>query len=1183
MRISLLSLFVTIATTAAAQTGPKPADRDGPAVHVYSVVMAGAIRFDPLLADAASQTVIKELAARHGRFAKFHPRGSGRGTGPKDYPRLQLKIRRPQPLKYLRLVRKGNTFTCLLSVDGKEYIEDLRVDLPFPKRTYVGLIADNTRANSKAGGVLTEVTLTGKPFKDPKVFFVGGRRKGKDVKQVPNGWRLEIATTEKAPSKLKDFPFVYRVCEGDFDFTARVEKILGPGQHAKVGLLCQANLDRQGFQIQMSVDSVDNVFSIMGPASETVWDVYPRHSIGRYVATLQMTRNKRKVLYDGVHRVLHWDNLVKGAMRLTDAMLSGLKSQMKYPPRSAIAAVPATREQLVKLRQARAIALGMNSGGVLRASRQIAEVLAKSPMCAEAHYTASLCGALLACQDLYGHFQDRARFLAGPLSHYLLARRLGKPSRAEDHLSEAWIMLACGFPTDAMQVVEKLPREHQKSPEARALRMFATRDYRGLSADKVTQAKPILQLAWLWATQACKRDDLLQNIPGELAMKNRSAAFLPLYRRMGVGPSHRYSIMGISYAYARDASDLLRCEDIPLQRRVALGKRMAKAVGGQVTDDAAKLAKTVAWTSANRGLRDNVASALEPLMDLYGDCLNSAVDSVAPGPGGTTRWRVITPHEFATVQRGLLAWTLHERAKFMAEGWGVPDGANGFCSEVAKGLKIWPEISAFFRAYGLWHLGRANEAGEAAKKALQSNLGNQATLRGEIIRLWEKQRYKEVMKRRFFEYGARGSWDCERRSNTGLRLGIGGVSLYHAYSCLAGDKWNAGAINNIMWFIRDVDIASRWLASMEYHVRAWGGAARYARIFGQHKQAVEFLARVIKIAPNNVRYYSRLAYLYERTDQLDKAIQIGKLAAEHCGPSVGLSNLMGSMAKWLVEQGKAKEALQWGKRSAGSYSHRGLEGLAVALAANGRMDEAADVYRKIAHRYATGSRTFVAFMLGHEWTAEQITDEIKKMLKAHPSMKKTVQRYVVDGFLDEPGHDKILVQLFAGPLSTYSKGNHEFLLGLTCLRARRFGDFLAYTRQIRKVRPLTSYDAFRGYIAARLGRDANAVKEFTAEMTKHAADDKTLGLHIRYILGRIALRQLKDPLKTDSHRAYFHWLLGANAELRGDMKTAMKEYQAAAGYDIPSQAAIIPRFWLKRYGKQWRTATQPAIDRRGGR
>lgn len=681
------------------------------------------------------------------------------------------------------------------------------------------------------------------------------------------------------------------------------------------------------------------------------------------------------------------------------------------------------RRDIVLLAESRTRACSMISGKILDASKLVDQVLNRSPNAWQAHAQAAHCGAMLALQEVYGFFDDRGRYLAGPLSHWLLAESLSPGKSSRDALTGAWMRFVCGYPDEALQLLEQA--KLKPGTESRALRMYITRDYTPFTPEQILNAKPLLQLAWLWATQECTRHDLLLSVPAKMTKLWQSPAFLPMYESTGIGPENTYTYMGMHYAYARDAFDLLTRAELGEKPCRELAESMAGNVGVSMEKDYRQLVGTIAQTVVQKGFGNKMVDSYSDLMKLYALAMQEG--QPVSCERGKMKWSSLTRHDYANLQCGIFLRTLHRWAIHMGGDLGAFSLTGKICRKTAKGLSANPLMSDFFEAYSHGITCCRNKANDIADRIILSERGSQANMLFMILYEWGcchpwYERKEEI------RYGvARGAWQWGLLSKHNLHKKDSDC-LKNAKLTLGVDTFTSRAEASYLCHSDDLASFLKRAESKPYNLDVWEDLGWYGEQEEKWDLAQKGYTHMIKIAPKAFKGYTRLVELKIKRKDRQGTIETAKLAAERCEFTVGLSNMMGNLAIWLVEEGKAKEALDYGKRAAASYSYKGLEGLAVALEANKQIDDARVIWRKMALRYLQGTMDYMKFLAKHDISTREMSQALAEVLKEHSGRKSTIISWMKMGVRKSPRCDAIIAAMLKGPLSYLSEDRKAKLL-----------------------------------------------------------------------------------------------------------------------------------------------------------
>jgi hypothetical protein len=118
--MAVCAVWLVAALTAASRA----ADPPRPVVHLLAPSEKYANTYDPFPAETALRLVAAELAARHGVYARFWPVDRHKALPQDAWPRVEVTTQwggRPR-FKHLRLVRRGDLFEFLGSLDGRDYL-----------------------------------------------------------------------------------------------------------------------------------------------------------------------------------------------------------------------------------------------------------------------------------------------------------------------------------------------------------------------------------------------------------------------------------------------------------------------------------------------------------------------------------------------------------------------------------------------------------------------------------------------------------------------------------------------------------------------------------------------------------------------------------------------------------------------------------------------------------------------------------------------------------------------------------------------------------------------------------------------------------------------------------------------------------------------------------------------------
>lgn len=1138
-------------------------------VHLLAPSDEYAARFDCLVPETALRLTAIDLAARCSKYARFWPVDQLQQVPQDAYPRVQISFEKMPPLPHVKLIRRGDTFLFMASADGKDYLLLSSANVPMAAEVSVGTWGRYDPQGKPSRTSARNVQLNGRPVASPQKNAVGKALKPSQIQVSEGEWVIETYGME--PPSQNDYrergEFLCSPTKGDFELAATIDMSKTEEGAYRGGLMC-----REGPGLDAPMAGLILIGESVWPISRVKPYRYPRcqAAIETHLlhADLKTSPDKSRRIVSLAVSCMDWETLTgcieKISRRLTEDLVKEL-----HLPGGAPAASPATADQLAQLDKARQLTLKVCSRDVLAGSRKVDAVLDAAPLCAEAHYTAALCGSILACQDLYGRFHERGRFLAGPLSHRMYARGLKAPTRPQDRLSEAWAMLACGYPNAAAASLEGL----SEGPEVQAIRMFITRDYRPMLRPESGEPTDIESLALLWAAQQCGRTDLLEGACSKLIGKTRSPAFSTLYS----SADFRAPSEAISMALARDANDILGDSRIPADKRMETGTALARPLLVDAATDPAKLGTAIAWKIQQQGYMlqgesgQTLSQIVAGMVNLYALGAATATGPVSGAAG--MQWQCLCPHDLAQVQRGLLLVTFNVQIRSLAHCLGVPQEAQQLCEAIAKGLEKLPGIDAYFRGFGLIQVQQYDKATEEAGRLLQSPLVKPLAARNMLIMNWDNRVLPKQDKSEYL-FG-RGGWDWADRAVGTMWDGQAQLSESLAWRCLAVDSHASLPLQVLLWKAQTPDVAEPFLDRLPYNLSVLEDAARAANNYGRSFKAIEVYRKIIDLIPRDARGYEYLAWQYVWTDNLDEAINVARQAKRKCEFSIRLSNLLGSAVDWLVEQHHLEEAMAFGQESAKSYSYQGLRGLAVALVANKQVDKAQDIYRKLAHRYDSGTVEYIRFLLEQHRSQAFMDEEVTALLKEYPKLKDAIADHVGKACCQATADPKVLEAFYAGPLSFYNKDWQQHKLLECAVYARQFNKAVEYGIALHDAKQLTVYERMWLHAAMRLSGKTGRIADVEAVLLKQV-ESADVSEHVLYALKRTSWKQLQEISTASYPRSYAFWLRGVEAELRQDMPAAIEAYQTAGEGANDGDAKWISWHWRVALERQQAAATQKA-------
>lgn len=1139
-------------TTASAPSPLKPM------AHLVAPPDAYALKYDTLIAETALRLAQARLAARQGAYTHYWCSSQSEGVPADAYPRIEVAGRDLPTMPYLRLRRTGDKFEFFASQDGKKYFLLSCCYSKLKAASCVGLMVTSDFDNQEpVRATFSEIKLNGQPFTDPKQADIGKCYKPPLVENKNDQWT--ISTYGFEPDKKKrDYAergaFVYKPVEGGFLIDAKITDQLNKAGHAAAALMCRQDMD----VLAPSVSTQTIGWWIGGALRETCYkepfQIFDpaAHSL---VLKLSTAPGQSKEIAAIPVFCSTWEGLTSAVNDAASAITTALQEELKLKNQVSPAAA-ATSPQLEALAKARQKILSLESLEVAEGAAMVDDVLDAAPTCAKAHLAAAFCGAIPAYQDVNGAFHERGRYLAGPLSHMLLAQELAKPSDDQDLLSQAWVMLICGYPRQAMA---SLPKKAQEEPEGRALGMFLSSDYRAFTPETILEASRIEQLAWVRAVQICEYRSFLESAPIRMAAQSGICALLPIYAVNDVGQGHRYSILAELLACGGDAYSLLSADAIPIAQRRAIGKKMASALGLEDQDDPKQLAHQVRKALLENGKEETFLSLVPGVCELYEAAGKLPVGLTSDGKSMT--WHCLSWSELARLQRGLLVRTIFKRVQFVGSNWSVPAEALRLSKSAATALTSVPGATDLLLAQALAWGGGQEQSDQHYKAFCKTPFSKSAVVDNWLVSMWPGMAERQDVPKPIL----RGVWDwrlgaelCDRRPQQ--------FRTYVQLALAVDTDWPNHYLQ-MARYTRTLDLMSGQEKRYQYFLPFLKGCAGEARYHQDSAKAQEICSLILQQQPNEIATYMFLARSYYFAGERAKAIEIAEQASKKCDGSVTLSNLQGMMAKWLVEEGRPQEALKWGKIAAESGSGFGMEGLAIALEANNQPREALEVLRASSSRYEIGISELVAFHIRQKARTEDVLTDIAAAVKSHGPLKDEVAYWAAIGCLTAGGDCELMEKMYKGPLSFVDEGASKRQLFLNAFARRDFDHAIDYAAFMKDIEPWPQ-DAILVFVAAKLSPTGRRIEWLSAKL-KTVRKDVNLGRFAEYCLGEWPGQDL--PTENQVEEAMKCLLLGMEAELKGDLTKAVEQYSRGAREDIDFEPSLALRPWKDLLSKRLTT------------
>lgn len=1166
-RLCAVILMVAVVGAPACLLADQPVQET---IHFLAPSDAYAAQFDPLIAESALRLAAMELAVRHGMPSRFLPIDQQGHLAGEAYPRLQITCGTLPQMNHLRLVRRGQEFSAFVSAKGQEYIPLWRMSLDMPSRTYVGMLLRNSPTAQETECVLSKFLINGQDAGNLRPTNIGWGGKTGHLSHADGTWRLttygyRAVRFDNSMSAL----VAYAPQAGDFqiDVAVKTHKSDFPWRVAGPVCLAALDFDHPGIALLRAKTKCG-----LGLARPPLVSMKSYCDDSLHLAAIQWATapGDSKTLAEVPVSCATWDQLEDSVASLADAIEAGLERELSLGPPSSPDPEP-TAKRLAALDEARAKVLEVNSGTILRAAAQVDQALTDLPTCPQAHYTASLAGAVLALQDPYGAFHERGRFLAGPLSHWMLAKRLAPPTRDADRLSGAWLMLACGYPLAATDVTDALPAGSD-SPEARALHMFATCDYRPLDPNTVLSASPIEQLAWTEATNDCGLSEPREAVCADLVRRHRSAAFVPRRSDMEVAPGHTAWVLCMATCFARDAFDLLTSPQLPPQTRQRVAAAMIRNMNLPPWEDLLTQARAVAWSIFHEADDRTVIPNVAILMDLYRAAATQPIEFGGPD-------RLLPPcmpiHDFADVQRGLFLAAVYDRICFVQEDWSVRELAGSLSQEMADATALCPDVSLFFRAASLSSFKKYEDSKATVLQVLGTPLGRQYALTSILTLEWPAKGILLSDMRKLTWPAARGAWDLQNLARLRHSDHAEWVACYNtSFACRRVDPWNVASASYVARSERNLEDLKQMAQRLPYSVRVLRSIRSCAMDWKQWDDAEWALRRQLTLTPQDPMAYRSLAIVVLKRGRRAEAIQVAEEAMRVCPWSVGKSTLMGELAVWLVRESRPEEALMWGEQSRQSGSFVGLRGYAVALAANGRTREALEAYRDLALRFGSAAQDYLDFLIDQGASDTDIMEAITSLARTHADILYLPAEGVAES-LQRDGRTSLLAQAYAGPLAAVPPDLQKSQLLLCALSERDFPATLEYAHQLRQLRPLDADELRRAHMAARLLGRQDAKAELEQQLRTVSVQRASNEWYFNNIFGPITAEETIARNPHPPQASLVYWLLGIERECRGDVSGAMYAYQdAAQAFGDDDYADTTAGRWWRRMSRQ--AASSPA-------
>jgi tetratricopeptide (TPR) repeat protein len=409
-----------------------------------------------------------------------------------------------------------------------------------------------------------------------------------------------------------------------------------------------------------------------------------------------------------------------------------------------------------------------------------------------------------------------------------------------------------------------------------------------------------------------------------------------------------------------------------------------------------------------------------------------------------------------------------------------------------------------------------------------------------------------------------------------LQVGQYEASQALAWRGMTVDPCAIAPLTIIMGYANTPEIAESYRQRMPYHLGLLQQITRQMCASNRDADALEAILRqMIDLAPAQEDAYYQLARVYLDRDDRPHAIDLIQQAYKNCEFSVGISNKIGEMVMWLVQEGRKEEALTWGRRGASTGSAEGMTGLVVALEANGRVEEAKGVYREIALRYYGSTNDYIRWLLKHDTPLPQMKEEVQALLVTHAGLQQSIADQVGVAFR-QPGVDpQMLEELYKGPLAFQAPATQKAELLECAMFTRQFPRAVEYGMQAVELKSRNVYHLMWLHAAMRLSGKTERLRH-VEDLLRNLPDKGYIAEHVAYVLGELDSKTLRQKCDSPYTRAYAYWLKGIDAEAHKQMEDAIEAYTTAVQCHASGDANWLSYYWAQMLSKQYPAATQAA-------